>query len=235
MRDVRGARIIADEDGRILEVHVVAAPGRQAKQIARDVESMIVARLGLPIDHRTISVAQTDAQIPQEGPSQAPEEEAEEPQRGQQIPGGYLANEDRRIRFVGVSVAQTDVMCEARVQLARDGTESAAAIQGPDCVSSVLRLVAEATLDATHRFFEEGSLFAVSSVEQVTVGGKPVVIVNVVHLAGREQKQLVGACAVTGDAQQAAALATLDAVNRFLRRLPPREPTEFEIGPASEG
>lgn len=215
-------------------MHVVASTGRNAKQIARDVESMIVAKLGLPIDHRTISVAQTDAEAPEGASSGPPAETVEEPGAAPRR-GGYLADEDRRIRFVGVSVAQTEALCEARVQLARDGLESAAAIQGPDCVSSVLRLVAEATLDAVQKFFEEGSLFAVSSVDEVTVGGKPVVIVNAVHLAGREQRQLVGACAVTGDAHQAAALATLDAVNRFLRRLPPREPTEYEIGPASEG
>lgn len=233
MRDIRGARIISDEDGKILEVHVVASTGRNAKQIARDVESMIVAKLGLPIDHRTISVAQTDAEAPEEASSEPPEETEVPPAEPRR--GGYLAREDPRIRFVGVSVAQTDALCEARVQLARQGVESAAAVQGPDCVSSVLRLVAEATLDAVHSFFEEGSLFAVSSVEEITVGGKPVVVVNAVHLAGREQKQLVGACAVTGDAHHAAALATLDAVNRFLRRLPPREPTEYQVGPASEG
>ena len=59
-RDVRSATIVGSPVGHILEVHVGALPGRNPKQIARDVESMIVAKLGMPIDHRKISVAQVD-------------------------------------------------------------------------------------------------------------------------------------------------------------------------------
>jgi len=68
----------------------------------------------------------------------------------------------------------------------------------------------------------------------MTVGGKPIVVVVVAHVFERSERMLVGACLTGGDVPRAVALATLDAVNRFLRRLEPKEPTEYEIGPASE-
>ena len=115
------------------------------------------------------------------------------------------------------------------------GVTSAAAVGGVDASASVLRIVADATLKAVQQYFEDGGLFTVAAVEQVTVGGKPVVVVDVSHLAERQEKTLLGACPVNGgDLPRATALATLDAVNRFLRRLTPKEPEEFIVGPALE-
>jgi hypothetical protein len=57
LKDVRSARLVADNSGGILEVHVVADSSRSAKMVARDVESILVAKIGLSIDHRKISVA----------------------------------------------------------------------------------------------------------------------------------------------------------------------------------
>jgi hypothetical protein len=56
LREVQSARIDADEQGRISEIHVVAATDRAPKLIARDVESCLKAALGLAIDYRKIGV-----------------------------------------------------------------------------------------------------------------------------------------------------------------------------------
>jgi hypothetical protein len=232
---VKSAKIVADGAGGILAVHVVSSSDRVAKQIARDVESVLVAKLGLAIDHRKISIAQVDEEsAPPETaaatPAPAPDIEPEKalPLRG-------LAVADRRIEFIGVSVAQSQDMAEARVELAMSGVVSAAAVGGVDASASVLRIVADATLQAVQQFFEDGGLFAVAAVEQATVGGKPVIVVDVSHLAERQEKTLLGACPVNGgDLPRATALATLDAVNRFLRRLTPKVPEEFVVGPALE-
>jgi hypothetical protein len=229
LKDVRTARIVTDREGDILEVHAVASSDRSPKQIARDVESMLVAKLGIQIDHRKISIAQVDHA------EDVPEEQAgapragDEPQDDPDLPSG-----ERRVEFIGVSVAQSHLTAEARVELAMNGLTTVSALNGADSTDSVLRIVAEATIQGVQRFFEDDSVFTVTSVEQITVGGKPIIAVNVCHLAERQEKVLVGACPVNGDVPRAAALATLDAVNRFLRRLALKEPTEYEIGPASE-
>jgi len=232
LKDVRSARIIADDAGGILEVHVVADTERSAKMVARDVESMLVAKLGLSIDHRKISVAQV-AQVDVEETAEAePTGHAGAP--AEPPAGPHLAADDRRIEFVGVSLAQSNLVAQARVELVRDGVGTVAEATGADSTDSVLRIVAEATMEAVQRYFENGGLFTVTAVEQMTVGGRPIVVVVVAHVFERSERMLVGACLTGGDVPRAVALATLDAVNRFLRRLEPKEPTEYEIGPASE-
>ena len=233
LRDVRSARVITDDEGAILEIHVVAETARTAKLVARDVESVMVAKLGISVDHRKISVAQVGAEAESGGEFKAEIPEAEKPPR-KKATGFYLAPEERRIEFVGVSLAQTNLVAQARVELSRDGIPTVAEATGADSSDTVARIVAEATIQAVQRYFEDGGLFSVSAVEQTTLGGKPIVVVAVAHVNGRHEQALIGACPTNGDVPRAVALATLDAVNRFLRRLEPKEPTEYEIGPASE-
>jgi hypothetical protein len=228
LKDVSSARIITDSEGGILEIHVVSDAARSAKQVARDVESMLVAKLGVPIDHRKISVAQVDGEGEQErGHRPAPEKT--KPARGI-----YLAPDDQRIEFVGVSLAQANGIAQVRVELSRDEIATVAQASAADSLDSVNRIVAEATLEAIQRFFVDGGQFTVTAVEKTTLGGKPIMAVSVDHVSDRNEHTLTGACPVNGDVQRAVALATLDAVNRFLRRLEPKVPTEYELGPASE-
>ena len=233
LKDVRSARIVTNDAGGILEIHVVADTARSAKMVARDVESILVAKIGLSIDHRKISVAQVEGEETAEA-GRTSHAEARPAKRVEAPAGLYLASEDRRIEFVGVSLAQSNLVAQARVELSRDGVGTVAEATGADSTDSVLRIVAEATMEAVQRYFENGGLFTVTAVEQMTVGGKPIVVVVVAHVYERGERVLVGACPSSGDVPRAVALATLDAVNRFLRRLEPKEPTEYEIGPASE-
>ena len=244
LRDVRSVSIVPDDDGGILEVHVVSDSDRQPKRVARDVESLIVAKLGMAIDHRKISVAQVDggdgedqvapAAVAEEG-AEVVSEEAVVPDETPPPPElRHLAPLDLRIEFIGVSVAQAQDRAEARVELRLDGIETAAAAGGPDSAVSVQRLICEATLDAINQFIEEGGTFSVAGVEESRVGGVETILVNVCHLSDRHEIALIGACPVGGDLTRAVSLATLDAVNRFLRRHRFREPSEYELGPASE-
>lgn len=58
VRGVIGARILYDAAHRISEVHVMSNGQRKAKQIIRDIESIIFVQLGQRLDHRKISLAQ---------------------------------------------------------------------------------------------------------------------------------------------------------------------------------
>ena len=228
LHDVRSACVVADDRGEILEIHVVAGAARSAKQIARDVGSLMVAKLDISVDHRKISVAIVDGDEPVDSglgkaESQAPASVSR------------LKADENRVEFVGVSMAQSQNMAEARVELALGDTETVASVSGADTPTSILRTVSEAVIKAIQQLLDDAGLLAVNAIEQVTVGGDPIVVAAVIHVADRQEKQLIGACAVNGDPVLAAALATLDAVNRYLRRLSRKVPTEYEIiGPASE-
>ena len=59
LEGVLSARVVTTPLGEVSEVHVLAAAGLSPKQLVRNIESALLAQLGLKIDHRKISVAQT--------------------------------------------------------------------------------------------------------------------------------------------------------------------------------
>ncbi|MEJ2679100.1 MAG: hypothetical protein P8174_08505, partial [Gemmatimonadota bacterium] len=57
---VVSAHVVANNDGKIVEIHILSAPEIQAKRVVRNVESALTAGLGIEIDRRIVSVAQID-------------------------------------------------------------------------------------------------------------------------------------------------------------------------------
>jgi len=68
LRGVEAVRILADGDV-IREIHVLSTSNRPAKQIVRDVQSVLLTRFGREIDYRVVSVAYCE---PSPGPRAAP-------------------------------------------------------------------------------------------------------------------------------------------------------------------
>ena len=56
---ILSARVVVTPQGEVTEVHVLTLSDVQPKQVVRNIESALMAQLGLKIDHRKISVAQT--------------------------------------------------------------------------------------------------------------------------------------------------------------------------------
>lgn len=56
IRGIRDARVLADDKGRIQAIQVAADEDLTARQVARNVQSALLAQLGLLIDHRIVSV-----------------------------------------------------------------------------------------------------------------------------------------------------------------------------------
>jgi hypothetical protein len=81
-----------------------------------------------------------------------------------------------------------------------------------------LACVAEAAAAAVRQISHTGQEEAVSvqRVERSDVFGEPVVLVAVSAQRQKVSRELYGFCAVEGDAPRAAALAVLNATNRFL-------------------
>src|SRR3954453_23557208 len=58
IQGVRAASVVTGPDAVPTEVHVLADPGKPAKQVVRDVQSLALARYDIDIDHRIVSVVQ---------------------------------------------------------------------------------------------------------------------------------------------------------------------------------
>ena len=68
MPGVIAARIIASESGAVDEIHVLTTAELTPKQTVRNIESALIAHLGMRVDHRKISVATSlEQRRPKEG------------------------------------------------------------------------------------------------------------------------------------------------------------------------
>ena len=91
---VLSARIVVTPLGEIAEIHVLTTNDVPAKQEVRNVESALMAQLGMKVDHRKVSVAQTADVQPIEAIQQEIRQVADHPLH----PGGP------RLRIVGIKM-----------------------------------------------------------------------------------------------------------------------------------
>src|SRR3989442_4624173 len=56
---VLSARVVVTPQGEVSEIHALTQSDVDAKRVVRNIESALMAQLGMRIDHRKISVAQT--------------------------------------------------------------------------------------------------------------------------------------------------------------------------------
>ncbi|HMB68488.1 MAG TPA: hypothetical protein VKU85_04230 [bacterium] len=207
LADVSSCEIQVDAHGEISAVHVTARAGRSPKQIARDVEAVLAAEEGVVVDHRKISIAQFDAG---------------------EVAQAVLG----RIHLGNVSLHHGAHGLEVEVTLGADAVQATGRAVGANTRFEVRRVVAQATLDAVMKLVEGGPTFSLGEVEERELGARQVVLVCVNRSHGRAESHLIGCCEVGYDPTQAVIFAVLDALNRLVGTLRPRQPVEYEVGPA---
>lgn len=259
LRDVEGASIQLEGD-EVREIHVLSRSKRPPKQIVRDVQTVLLARFGRSIDYRVVSVAftrgpataepsedamdQTPATItppvpPAPAPAPAVTAAPAAPRAAAApAPGGASAPDfesagPERIRFGSVNLFVSGPRTQAQVELRWKGLARMGGASGWSTRDGAHRLVAQATLGAVQEFLDGEVAFGQPDVEFVRMGRRRMVLVALSLLAHRQEKILVGSCAVEQDVQQAVVLATLAALNRIMGGLPTRVPTEYVLRPTS--
>jgi hypothetical protein len=135
-------------------------------------------------------------------------------------PAADLAPElEPRVRFAAISIEAMDNRVRARVSLDFNGEERIGEALGLDTEPARLRTAAAATLIAVDSTCVGRSRFEVEHVAVETAFGREYVLVSVLASSpylGRRPIPLAGAHPVDMDAESAAALAALKAVNRTL-------------------
>jgi hypothetical protein len=216
--EVRAVRIVADHDGRPVEVHVLASPGKHAKQLARDVQSVAMASVGLDIDHRIISVVQLDdgsvttTTVPvatDDGESPSPNGLSDAPEI-----------DEPRILVDGVITERRGITCSAQVTLRRGDELAEGVTEGPAAASATARLVAEATLDALRHLEPAANMAHLETAMITRVGDREVAVTTVVLVIPPNEELMAGSAPVRGgDGHGAVARSVLDATNRRLAQL----------------
>lgn len=209
LKDVKSARVVVSPDGEITEIHVLTELGLTPKQVVRNVESALLAQLGIRVDHRRISVAQTAGVSSIGGPESAP---SAEPAPGQGHPRrGILF---RRVEVTSAKPNKVSVT----VALECAGKEVSAQDEAADTPNMRLQAAARAAVSALDSIVDEGTLDLVG-VQFVEAFDTTFVFVGVSVLTGRHSWLHTGTCQVRRGFEQAAALAVLDATNRWLHSL----------------
>lgn len=185
------ARIVTDPGGRIIEIHGLANSDRSPKQLIRDIESTLMARFGLRVDHKKIGIAQLQD-----------EDELKKD----------LAR--RRLKIKNVSVTVSGTSAEALVELELTGKVYSGTASGGGSVANRNRLLAVATLLAVESFLRARNLFAVDDVIFQSIGGRKAVVVCVTVLVPSGEECLFGGAVVKTTEGEAVVRATLDAINR---------------------
>jgi len=125
----------------------------------------------------------------------------------------------RLIRFVSAEVKQlTKDSCQAAVEIDLRGIGPfSATAAGPVEELDQLRTVARATADALSAAFDaRGVKVRVVSLQLVASLTQRTVVATLAVSRGSEHRNLLGVCDATRDPVRAAALAVLNATNRFL-------------------
>jgi hypothetical protein len=216
--EVRAARIVADTGGTPVEVHVLASPGKQAKQLVRDVQSVALAASGLDIDHRIVSVVQLD-----DGNGSAPEQ--------QQVALDAVPNRDReapvadetggeRVVFESASAVRRGLSCTAEVVLRRGAQVVTGSAEGSPAAAATQRLVAEAALAGLRALEPEATRADVETATVIQVGERQVALTTIVLVVPPNEEVVCGSAPVrSGDVHEALARAVLAALNRRLPAL----------------
>jgi hypothetical protein len=208
--DVHSCNVETNDDGSISAIHIVSSTKRAAKQIVRDVESVLSADFGIKLDRRKISIAQVEA-------------------REDAGPQAHC-----RARLAAMRLTVSSGRGSAEVTLERAGFTVSGEACGVAEGGGSLRLVAHATLRALEKMIGGDAAFELLDVVRVASGERRAVVVLVNFASSADQRSLAGCVQFEDDDQRATALATLDASNRIIEVLAQPEHIEYEVSPFTE-
>ena len=201
LEGILSARVVTTPLGEVSEVHILAQAGLQPKQLVRNIESALLAQLGLKVDHRKISIAQT-AEV---RPIEALETAAVRDRVMQ-----------RTLLFEHLSVApgKRPLRLLITVTLSYRGQTETAEEESSDTPRSRVEAAAKAAVSVLDRLLTEFSV-ALEGAKIVEGFDRQFAFVAVQGLGGRETTLMTGTSEIKESAERAAVFAVLDATNRW--------------------
>jgi hypothetical protein len=213
---VVSARVVARPGGEVDEIHLLTTTEVKPKQTVRNVESALLARLDLHVDHRKVSVAQTH-----EKSAAAHQTEAEPAIRILPPPKPY---ESRLLFYSHQSEIERSNQVKHRVEIEWQGKHYVGSATAADVPRAKLEAVAEATLRAVEAALQENlgdgkraPTLSLDGVKTVDAFDRRFVLVAVHAIAGRDVSRLAGTHVADESTDRAAILATLQATDRWVR------------------
>ena len=218
---VLNVRIVPGPTGEVSEVHVLTTTEVSPKQTVRNVESALLANLGMRVSHKKISVATSEGPAAEAiraarytpgfgtpvmaaAPAAAPEEATGKSTRR------LLYFEDvevRRSRASGMT---------CRVTLRRGDQMFVGEAQGQETHTVRTETAARAAMAAVQQADTEGRILAFEGARIVDAFERQFAFVALTTRFGRESSLLTGSAEIKDGIETASVLAVLDATNRWV-------------------
>ena len=213
---VLNVRVIAGNDGDVAEVHVLTTTEVSPKQTVRNVESALMAQLGMRVSHKKISVATS------EGPA------ADAIRAARFTPGGMPAIVDeppvrqrakRRLYFEDVEVRRsraTGMSC--RVTLRREDETFVGEATGHESDRLRIETLCKAAVAAVAQAEGDERVLMLEGARLIEAFDREFVFVALTTRFGRDTALLTGSAEVKDGIETASVLAVLDATNRWVEQ-----------------
>jgi len=214
LQGVVSARIVARPGGVVEEIHLLTTTDVKPKQTVRNVESALLAHFDLSVDHRKISVAQT-----QDAVTELPEPE---------LPIHIVPEREpyeSRVLFYGHSMeTERSNQVKHRVEIEWNGERYIGEASAADLPRPKLEAVTSATLRAVEQAVirnldddRQHPSLSLDGVKVVEAFDKKFVLVAIHAISGRDTARLAGTNLADESTDRAAILATLQATDRWVR------------------
>lgn len=191
---VHTVRLVPGFERPIDELHALVSPDKGPKQAVRDLQSLLMARYGISIDHRVISVVPVDE--------------------------SRLETATRRVVITKVVVEQRGLAAHVTVTVDDEGHEHEGSSEGPSSAPGRRRTTARATLAAIRSLLGAQRVVEVEGVDVLEVLGHEVAISFIHFHTVTGENTVTGSALVRGDEPDAVARSVLDAVNRAIEDAP---------------
>lgn len=217
LQGVLSARVVARPGGAIDEVHILTTSEVRPKQTVRNVESALLAHLDLSVDHRKISVAQTDDARTSDMPDPMLPVHL--------VPDPEPSHSESRLLFYSHQVeTERSNRVRHRVEIEWQGQRYVGEASAADLPRPKLEAVASATMQAVQQALQEnlpegrrGVTLSLDGVKIVEAFDGKFVLVAVHAISGRDIVRLAGTTVTDESPDRAAILAMLQATDRWIR------------------
>lgn len=189
LESIVSCKIIQGEDSSFHEVHIVSNKNRSAKQLVRDVQSLLIATYGIQIDHKIISIAE--------------------------IMCDDVKKKYKRLKVLSVSYDNNGDKVSIKISLEKDGEIFSNASQGINVRRNIDRMLVDTTLRTIEEAFGYEDTFVLEDIKTVSFNTAEAVVV-IIGIYNTIEQRFCGTSLVGQDDKKAVVKATLDAVNRYL-------------------
>jgi len=187
---VVSCKIVLGQQNSIDEIHIVSNGLRGPKQIARDIQSVLIATYNIPVDYKKISIAT--------------------------ILDETVSKNNIRLKLNGISYDNIGSKSTVKISLSKYGETFENTLVGPNTGRNIERMLVEGTLKVVEEACDLEDCFILEDIRTTPVSNDSAVIVVVMGLLNGNEKRFCGSCLVGSDYKTAVVKATLDAVNRII-------------------